>query len=308
MVALLTAGCVTVDGKHARVAPLDKSEAARVLAEFDARNNDVYAKRDPALNAAIETGVSGAIDQASLRIMQFTDPGMSRQIPAFTHESAKYWIPRTVGWPKWFAVHNTPSYANAREMLLVFTKESPDAPWKAAWAPSLRGGETFPEPYRDADGYVEALPLDTAGLAVAPRDTAAALTGYLTDGKSSAELFAPGPSTSEQRKLREEPVQNGFVRQFVDSPATQYGPLAIRTADGGALVLFAAAHSMKLTVQPPNSLGEIEPAQQAFLADKPKRSVTQHTLAGYAAVVPRAGKGQVRVIATMSGVIGADGE
>jgi hypothetical protein len=279
-----------------------------VLAEFDARNTEVYAKRDAALNAAIETGVAGAIDQASLRIMQFSDPGMTRQIPAFTHDAAQFWIPRTIGWPKWFAVHNTPSYANAREMLLVFTKESPDAPWKAAWAPSLRGGETFPEPYRDADGYVEALPADSPGLAVAPRDTAAALTGFLTAGKASAELFAPGPSTTDQRRLREEPVQNGFVRQFVDAPAGQYGPLAIRTADGGALVLFAVAHSMKLTVQPPYTLGDIEPAQQAFMAEKPKRSVTEHTLAGYAAVVPRAGKGLVRVVATMSGVVGAEGE
>lgn len=301
-------GCVTVDGENARVAPLDQREAARVLADFDARNNEVYAKRDTALNSVIETGSVGAIDQASLRVMQFSDPERKREIPAFTHEKPTYWIPRTIGWPKWFAVHNTPSYANARPMLLVFGKDGPDAPWRATWGPTLRAGASFPEPYRDEDGYVEQLPLDAPGLAALPRDTAAALTGFLTDGRSSAELFAPGPHTSEARKLREEPVQNGYVRQFVDSPAAQYAPLAIRTADGGALVLFAVTHSMKLTVQPPNTLGEVEPAQQAFLAAKPKRSVTEHKLAAYAAVVPRTGAGKVQVVATMSGVVGAEGE
>lgn len=302
------AGCVTVDGENARVAPLDRREAARVLADFDARNNEVYAKRDTALNAAIETGPVGAIDQGSLRVMEFSDPERKREIPSFTHDKPTYWIPRTVGWPKWFAVHNTPSYANARPMLLVFTKQGPDAAWQAAWGPVLRPGATFPEPYRDEDGYVEALPSDAPGLAILPRDTAGALTGYLTDGSSSAQLFAPGPHTSEARQLREQPVQNGFVRQFVDTPAAHFEPLAIRTREGGALVLFAVTHSMKLTVQPPNTLGDVEPTQQAFLAAKPTRSVTEHKLAAYAAVVPPAGKGQVEVVATMAGVVGADGE
>ncbi len=301
-------GCVTVDGEHTRVAPLDAREAAQVLAEFDARNNEVYAKRDLALNAQIETGPVGAIDQASLRIMQFTDPQLTREIPQFTHDQPDFWIPRTIGWPKWFAVHNTPSYPNARPMLLVFTKQNPDAPWQAAWGPTLRPGETFPEPYRDAKGHVVEVPADTAGLVVTPRDAAGALTAYLTDGQAWAGLFADGPSTTEQRKLREEPVQNGFVRQFIDTPAAHFPPLAIRTKGGGALVLFAVAHSMKLTVQPPNVLGEIEPEQQAFMAAPPKKSVTEHRLTGYAAVVPPVGEGQVRLVATMSGLIGAEGE
>lgn len=308
LLALLGTGCVTVDGENARVAPLDDDEAARVLADFDARNNDVYATRDLDLNARIETGTIGAIDQASLKVLRFSDPRMERRIPVFTHEQPVYWIPRTVGWPKWFAVHNTPSYANARAMLLVFTKQAPDAPWQAAWGPTLRPGETFPEPQRDAKGHVREVPADAAGLAVAPRDAAGALTGFLTDGRSSAELFAAGPVTTDQRRLREEPVQNGYVRQFVDAPAGRFAPLAIRMQDGGALVLFAVTHSMKLTIQPPNVLGDVPPTQQAFLAEKPKRSVTEHTLAAYAAVVPPAGAGQVRLVASMSGVVGAEGE
>ncbi|UGQ13936.1 hypothetical protein LO772_10245 [Yinghuangia sp. ASG 101] len=308
LLAFAVTGCVTVDGEHTRVAPLDEHEAAQVLAEFDARNNEVYTHRDTDLNARIETGPVGAIDQASLRIMQFTDPQRTREIPEFTHDRPQFWIPRTIGWPKWFAVQNTPSYPNARAMLLVFTKQDPDAPWQAAWGPTLRPGETFPEPYRDAKGHVVEVPADAADLVVAPQDTAGALTAYLTDGRASAGLFADEPTTTEQRRLREEPVQNGFVRQFIDTPAAHFPPLAIRTKGGGALVLFAVTHSMKLTVQPPNVLGEIEPEQQAFLAEPPKKSVTEHRLTGYAAVVPPAGDGQVRLVATMSGLIGAEGE
>ncbi|MCF2533101.1 hypothetical protein [Yinghuangia soli] len=306
--AAAATGCMTVDGEKARVPGLSKSEAAQVLVDFDARNNQVWATRDAELNALNETGSFGAIDTAALRIKNFTDPRQTKPSVPFTHDKPQFWIPRPVGWPKWFAVQNTPSYTNARTMLLVFTKENPDAPWKAAWGPSLRPGESFPEPHRDAKGYVTAVPLDEAGLVAAPKDTAGVLTGYLADGKASADLLTPSAITQELRKPREEPVQDGFVRQFVDAPATQFPPLAIRTKDGGALVLLTATHSMKLTVQPPNTLGEVEAHQQAFLSRKPERSVTEHRLAEYAVVVPKAGQGRIKVVASASGVIGADGE
>jgi hypothetical protein len=303
--ALTATGCVTVDGKHARIPGVDGREAAQVLADFDTKNNEVYAKRDVQLNARIESGSFGAIDQASLRILRFTDPRQAKAIPQFTHGQPQFWIPRPMGWPKWFAVLNTPTYANSRPMLLVFTKATPDAPWLASWGPTLKGADPFPEPYKDTDGYVESIPLDEAGYTMAPKDVPAAFTGYLSDGKSA--LFEPGPSTSDLRKVREDPVQPGFIRQLADAPAPQYPSLAIRMKDGSAMVLFAATQSTKITVQPPTPL-EFDASLQTFLTAKPKQSITEHRLAEYAAVVPRAGKGDVRVIASTSGVIGADGD
>lgn len=305
-IGISASACMTVDGARARVAPLDEREAAKVLAEFDARNNEVYAKRDPELNKTIEAGSFGAIDQGALKILQFSDPQRARPTPPVTHNNPQFWIPRPVGWPKWFAVQNTPSYAQNRTMLLVFVKSGPDAPWMASWGPSAKPGEPLPEPYRDGTGHVEQVALDAPGLAVQPDRAALEFTGYLADGKST--LFAPGTQTSEARKTREGAVQDGFVRQFADMPTTQYRPLAIRLRDGGALVLFAVTHSMKLTMQPPNTLGELDPSQGAFVTGKPTRSVTEQRLAEYAVAVPPVGGGQVRVVATASGVVGADGE
>ncbi|MDI2128599.1 hypothetical protein [Yinghuangia seranimata] len=304
---LATTGCVTVDGKHAKVAPLGKAEAARVLADFDARNNEAFGKRDANVNAAIETGSFGAIDQAALHIADFTDPRRTRQYQPFTHAQPEFWIPATVGWPKWFAARNTPSYPKAHNQLLVFTKAGPDAPWMAAWGATLASEtDTFPEPMRDGKGHVEALPLDAGGYSVGPKDLAGTFTKYLADGKTSADLITANTIVTKLRQTREEPVQDGFIRQVVDSPAQQYPPLAIRLKDGSALVLFAVTHSTKVTV--PGTLGDLDGNVQAFLAKKPKQTYTKHELASYAAVVPPTGKGQVQVIGVMSGVIGADGD
>lgn len=305
-IGIVATGCVTVDGATARVPGLDEHEAARVLAQFDTQNNEVYAKRDSALNKTIESGSFGAIDQGALQILRFGDPKNTRPSAPVTHDNAQFWIPRTAGWPKWFAVRNSPSYAKDRTMLLVFVKSGPNAPWMASWGPSARPGEALPEPKRDAQGYVEQVSLDEAGLAVAPGKAPETLTGYLTDGKST--LFAPGPQTSEARKTRETPVQDGFVRQFADQTRPQYTPLAMRTNDGGALVFFALMHTSKLTLQPPKTFGDLDPSQAAFLTRKPTKSVTENRLAEYAVLVPRAGAGQIRVVATASGVVSADGE
>ncbi|WP_406298764.1 hypothetical protein OG948_25965 [Embleya sp. NBC_00888] len=303
--ALTATGCVAVHGSTTPVEALDRHEAGKVLHDYEVQNNQAYANRDLPLNARVETGSLGALDQAGLKILSFTDPRGNLGKAPIKHERPEFLIPKVIGWPKWFAVHSTPNFNNAKPQLLVFVKANPDAVWQAAWGPTLQS--PLPELRRDADGYLEPVAPNAAGLAAAPGELAPALTEFLKDGKTRAELFGPDPYTAQLRKQREEPIGEGFVRQTVDGAANQFPPLALRTKDGGALVLFALQHSVKLTVQPPRRLGDVDPSTLTFLTGKPTRAVTEHRLSEYVAVVPKAG-GKVQLVGWMYGLVGADGE
>ena len=304
--ALVATGCVTVNGSTTPVEGLDRRAAEAVLRDYDTRNNQSRANRDLALNTTLETGSLGVLDQASLRILAFTDPKGNRGRTPVQRGEPDFMIPRLVGWPKWFAVQTTSSIANGKPQLLVFVRAAPDAAWQAAWGPVMKG--PLPELARDADGYVEQVDAKAPGLAAAPADVAPALADYLKDGRANADLFAPDADTKELRSLRSDPIGTGFVRQTVDSVAAQFPPLALRTKDGGAVVLFALQHSVKLTVQPPRRLGDVEASTLTFLSRKPTKSLTEHRLSQYAVAVPKAGAGQIRVLGRMYGLVGADGE
>ncbi|MGC0416580.1 hypothetical protein [Embleya sp. AB8] len=303
--ALAATGCVSVNGSGTPVEALDKRAAAKVLHDYEVRNNQAYANRDLPLNARVETGSLGALDQAGLRILSFTDPRGDLGKAPISHERPEFLIPKVIGWPKWFAVQSTPNFNNAKPQLLVFLRAGPDAVWQAAWGPTLQN--PLPELKRDRDGYLAALPPTASGPAVAPGELAPALAEFLKDGRTRAELFGPDPYTAQLRKQRDDPIGEGFVRQTVDSAAGQFPALALRTKDGGALVLFALQHSIKLTVQPPRRLGDVDASTLAFLSGKPTRSVTEHRLSEYVAVVPKAG-GKVQLVGWMYGLVGADGE
>lgn len=304
--ALVATGCVTVSGSTTPVEGLDARAAEAVLRDYDMRNNQARAGRDLALNTSVETGSLGVLDQASLRILSFTDPSGDRGKTPVQRGKPDFMIPRVVGWPKWFAVQATSSIANEKPQLLVFVKTSPDAGWQAAWGPVMKG--PLPELARDADGYVEQVDANAPGLVAAPADVAPALSDYLADGKANAALFAPDDDTKELRRQRSDPIGTGFVRQTVDSVAEQFPPLALRTKDGGAIVLFALQHSIKLTVQPPRRLGDVDASTLSFLSRKPTKALTEHRLSEYVVTVPKAGDGQIRVVGRMYGLVGADGE
>ncbi|MFI1578962.1 hypothetical protein [Embleya sp. NPDC020630] len=304
-IALAATGCVTVSGASTPVAALDKHEAAKVLHEYEVQNNQAYANRDLPLNARAETGSLGVLDQAGLRILAFTDPNGNLGRAPILHERPEFLIPKVIGWPKWFAVQNTPNFNNAKPQFLVFLRAGPDAVWQAAWGPTLQS--ELPKLKRDSSGYLEQVSPTATGLAASPGELAPVLSEFLKDGKTRAELFGPDPYTAQLRKQRDEPIGDGYVRQAVDSPAAQFPPLAVRTADGGALVLFALQHSIKLTVQPPRRLGDVDPSTLAFLTGKPSRSVTEHRLSEYVAVVPKAG-GKVQLVGWVYGLVGAEGE
>jgi hypothetical protein len=145
---------------------------------------------------------------------------------------------------------------------------------------------------------------------VQPGQVAAAYTSYLQDGKGS--VFAGGPSTSQLLATRADHARTpNSVTQYADQPA-QGGdddPVALRTADGGALVFFGTRHQSRSTYRAGYQL-TIDPDTKALMTGTPKTSVTLSTVGQQLATVPArgAGTGTVAVLSRVVGLVSAKGE
>jgi hypothetical protein len=304
LVESAASGCVTVHGENALLpAVASRQRAAEVLAHFTAVSNRANRRADVRLNATNETGVLGAVDAAGLKVVRSVRPGGDPRYKPLRLTGTRYLIPKERGWPKWF-VADTANNRDRDRWLLVFTRDGADEPWKASYLTILRPGQV-PRFAVGEDGHAEAVPLTAGGLAVTPGRLGARYADYLGDGRPA--VFARGPYTSALRAQRDTHTDR-YVTQYVDQPvpARDYPPFALRTADGGALVLFTTRQSWKVTAARGTPLPALGAYTKALIKGQAKKSVTQVGLAEQVALVPRSGK--VRILDRIMGVVSAQGE
>lgn len=300
-------GCVTVHGEDAVVPSLGKAEAAEVFKEFTTTNNKANKDLDLELNAQIETGVLGDIDEATLKVRRDANPdGMPNYTPLELTDT-RFLVPELRGWPKWF-VADTANNRDKDRWLLAFTRDGADEEWKASYLSVVEADE-MPEFALDDEGHAEAVPLDASGLPIAPGDLSAGYAAYLADGESKA--FAKGEHTTELRKVREKEKKTPkYVTQFADraAPDQGYDSFALRTADGGALVLFTTRHSWKVTAATGVPLPEVGAYTKVLMSGTPKRSITRTAIAEQAAVLGKGADAEVEIVNRIQGIVSARGE
>lgn len=299
-VALLVpaaAGCVTVHGEQALLPAVDRATAETVLDHFTAVNNEANTRLDPSLNAQIETGALGAIDQAGIKARHVNNPAGNPNYQPLRLTDARFLIPEQRGWPKWF-VADTASNRGTARWLLVFTHSSVREPWRASYLLVVEPAQ-LPDFATDATGHVEPVPAGASGLLVPPGQLSAQYTAYLQQGDKGSTVFAPGDETTRLRQLRSTqyaPTPQ-VVTQFADEAAdpAQYPPVALRLKDGGALVFFTSHHQMKQTVAKP-PLTITDPDIKALMTGTPTTSVTLVRVAEQAVRVPPASATGTKVV------------
>lgn len=305
MVASLS-GCITVHGEEAIVPALTEKEAAAALDRYVETRNDAFRDLDPERNSTVENGPFGAIDSAILTVLEGLGEGSAGQ--PLKLSQPRFLIPQQAGWPKFFVVNAQSNQNNDEQWLLVFTRDSIDEQWSASYLAVLASRDelTFRE---DNDGYLEEVPLTDSGLAVDPADLSKAYTDYLSGGEGP---FAAGAHTTELLAERQE--QGSFPQfdvQYQDLPENEgdFAPVALRTKDGGALVLFSSRHLEKKTMAPGAPLNVPADVQELLPdGDTPEESLTLERVAMMAALVPE-GDGQVEIRERGgAGVVSAEGE
>ncbi|KUN85945.1 hypothetical protein AQJ66_11915 [Streptomyces bungoensis] len=303
--SLTVSGCVVVHGEREVLPAAGRAEAARALAQFTAAYNRADQAYDRSLDAGHVTGALADIDGARLTAGHANNPSGNPNHTPLTLTDAKFTIPKKAGWPRWFVADARGNKGGDQRWLLVFTRQDLGEPWKVAYLTLVAPG-AVPEFEKDGDGWAEAVPAGSTRLAVPPADLSKEYAGYLQRG---GKTFADGRGTSAWRADRAKQAKKpGLVRQYIDEPLTRgdYAPLALRTADGGALVFFTTHHFEKQTAAAGTSVPVPNKDVQALTKGEVKQSLTLEFVSNEAALDP-AGSGPVSVVGQVRGLTAAQG-
>ena len=303
--SLTASGCVVVHGEKEVLPATTKAEAAKALQQFTTAYNKADKAYDSSLDADYTTGALGDIDEARLKAGHVNSPdGNSAHSPLKLSE-AKFTIPKKAGWPRWFVADAHGNKGGDLRWLLVFTRSDLSDPWQAAYL-TLVSPDDVPQFKVDADGWAEAVPSNSAELAVAPGELSKDYATYL---KSGGQLFAAGTHTSEWRAQREKSTRPGLATQYIDEPLTSgdYAPLALRTTDGGALVFFTTRRFQKQTAAAGAEIPTQNENVQALTTGEIKQSLTMEFVSNQLALDPAKGGGKVSVLGRIEGLTAAEG-
>jgi hypothetical protein len=308
-VSLTASGCVVVHGEREVLPAATRAEAAEAVAQFTTAYNKADAAYDSSLDAEHTTGALGAIDAARLKAGRVNHPDGNPQHTPLVLTDVKYTIVKKAGWPRWFVADAQANKGGDARWLLVFTRNRLADPWQAAYLTLVAPG-AVPQFTKDKDGWAEAVPADSAELTRSPRDLSKAYATYLKDGEGA---FADGRYTSELRSTRaKNSSKPGLATQYIDEPLTSgdFAPLALRTADGGALVFFTTHHYVKQTAAAGAAVPTPNASVRALTTGEIKQSLTMEFVANEVAIAPAkgSGDGKVSLLSRLEGLTAAKGE
>ncbi|GGM17477.1 putative lipoprotein [Streptomyces fumigatiscleroticus] len=298
-----------VHGEREVLPAATRAEAAKALEQFTTAYNKADKAYDASLDADRTTGALADMDTARLKAGRANNPGGNPSHTPLKLTDAKFTIPEKAGWPRWFVADAHGNKGGDARWLLVFTRGGLDETWQVAYL-TLVDPDDLPEFKTDKDGWAEAVPADSAGLAVAPGKLSRTYTTYLKSGGAS---FADGTHTSAWREQREKQSSRpGLATQYIDEPLTNgdYAPLALRTADGGALVFFTTRHYEKQTAAQGASVPTPNKDVLALTTGEIKQSLTMRFVSNEVALDPAkgSGDGQVSILGRVQGLTSAQGE
>lgn len=305
--ALSASGCVTVHGEREVVPAATRTEAARALKDFLAAYNEADKTFEPSADAARITGPLGAINQGGLRSRHVQHPGGNPDHVPLELTDVHYAIPEKAGWPRWFMADTKANRRSDLRWLWVFTKTGPDELWRATYL-NLVAPKNVPELKKNAGGFAEPVDAGAKDLALPPARLGREYTSYL---KSGGDAFAPGDHTSVWKAYRDKNSRRaGLAVQYVDEPQNDgsFAPLALRTADGGAMVFFSTRHFEKQTAFKGLS-PKVDADAKALLKGEVRQSLLLERASNQVVVDPKKSDGgKVTFLSRIQGLTGAKGE
>ncbi|MDN3351256.1 hypothetical protein [Actinomadura sp. DC4] len=255
VVTAFTAGCgkdggTPAQGPSVKVTPAVKTltlaQAQAVLGNYEKVNNQANAKVSDALLRSNETGPMLEADLAANKRIRAKK---EKKIKPFVYHKPQFFIPRGVS-PAWFVT--TAVATSGGTEFLVFVDAGGGA-YKAAEGPWLAKGQKAPTIARGADGSATAV---TAGPALKIGTRYATYLTAVAAGRRAPGGLASGPLTTPLAKGWAASVRrtNGGHRW---SGGVKWTPraepvYALKTADGGTLVIDAANQSETYAATGPN--------------------------------------------------------
>ncbi|GAP51597.1 hypothetical protein [Streptomyces azureus] len=227
---------------------VSRAAAKKIADHYEEVNNKANAAQDEKLLGTVEAGQVYAMDKATYTLFE-TWPEKEKKAYAkpFSYQDREYVIPKK-GTATWFAVRAKSSEGGENSVLLVFDKVGGSYKMVLAlWA----DGEEPPKPALDRHGLAEAVDPGTKVGKLAPSDLGAAYADFLETGgkKKGKALTSTKPvenaEKTYQRSSTEGAADGMATEKFFAKPPADPSVYALRTADGGVLALFPAAHKQE---------------------------------------------------------------
>ncbi|MCZ4102353.1 hypothetical protein [Streptomyces sp. H39-C1] len=281
----------------AKPAPaLSAAQAKAVIARYSVINNKANATDDRALLNTIEDDSMYAMSLAEYTEYGGLTKAERKPYTPWSYDlaSARLYIPRvTAGQSRWFVAALSTAKGKAPSRLAVFSEQPEHQRWEMVSVTDLDNG-TLPSIALDSDGYATAVaPNDPRLAAGADLLRNGVLDNFATGGTTTGQkVFAPTEASKRQIKVHVETgrqygsqgtsVFAGTVNSFPDA-------YALKTTDGGALILFSHTHTQTDTVA--HAGLEIIPGKddRAWLHDIPRLSIRYTFVCDDAATVPAKG-------------------
>ncbi|MEJ8638999.1 hypothetical protein [Streptomyces sp. MS2.AVA.5] len=211
---------------------------------------------------------------------------------SYDSANAKLYIPRlTAGQDRWFAAALTDQKGKAPSRLGVFAERPQHKSWELVSVVDL-DGQKLPDIALDRDGYATAVAANgNKQLAVgADLLRTGVLDNFATGGANSGtKVFAPTKASKQQIEVHDK-TGTRYGKQgttvFAGAANRYKDAYALKTTDGGALILFSHTHTQTNAVA--HSGLQINPGKddRAWLHDVPRTSITYTFVCNDAATVP----------------------
>jgi hypothetical protein len=215
-------------------------EARQVLGDVLAADDVARAAGDERLALDLSRDAPNAITAATYRASAMAPP-------RYTWGRQTLMVPRLVTYPYWFtaAVERRDVRGRTRTAVLVLLRDSEKSRWRIDFSALLDSGQEPPSVRLDADGYATALATRDESVMISPHLMGPLHATIAEEGVGgfAAGLVAPGAHTTgyftqiaADRQLAKDRDCMNYDSIFA---ATTYPVYALRTPDGGAVVLYS---------------------------------------------------------------------
>jgi hypothetical protein len=219
-------------------------------------------------------------------------------------------VPTTATWPRFF-VEVGNSNGSSTPVLRVLSSANPRAPY-GLWAEAtMLPGATLPETAPPSTGS-PLLTADATGFVASPQEVLKDFAGYLNDGaKTTASTPFARSIYSDQLLQRLAADRKALKAVATVSSSHAIGsdpPFAVRTPDGGALVIGELQQTYVVKIKKGKGSVKISDTDLAALAGGKKQfstSITRTAVEVAVFRVPPQGKGLITVIAAQKGDVKA---
>jgi hypothetical protein len=332
-------------------APVTTAQASQAFDSYVATTAKAIRTDDRTLALSVVTAAQQSLLSAAFKMYgarsapsPSSDPaaysGTLGLTPAtYTYGTPTFYLPEPAGYPRFFVADVTRSVKGSKAAagavtsvggaqvpvdgpaLMLFEQAAAAGPWRLAGVSQFPAGMALPRLATDSNGYIPQVRLTSTDLHAEPYAIGPLQAAVVDDGPASAaaKSVADGPLTTTMYQSARDragtglEVPRGDVYQW-DMEGTPYPAFALRTADGGALVLYAMYLNSTVAVpsyinkgDPINPGSPIKiPLEVALLLPigqpTPRTVVDAQDLFSFAAIDPPAATSKIEVIAIGGGL------